>query len=244
MLVTDLLVESFPDILNAEFTAGMEEVLDKIEDGQEDWKKAMERFYQPFSADLERAEKEMRDVKGAGEPTDIACPKCEDGKMTIRWGRNGEFLACSNYPECKSTSNFTRDDQGNVIPQKEEEEATDEVCEKCGKPMQIRFSRYGKFLGCSGYPECKNIKKTGNPPLFPSASPVPTVMRVTSNKNVHDEERFSTVAVATQNAPLRYGIARLPNLVRSAKRRSSSRRPPNAPAPRGVVFAKNVIIKR
>jgi DNA topoisomerase-1 len=81
--------------------------------------------------------------------------------MTIRWGRNGEFLACSNYPECKSTSNFTRDDQGNVIPQKEEEEATDEVCEKCGKPMQIRFSRYGKFLGCSGYPECKNVKKTG-----------------------------------------------------------------------------------
>ena len=118
MLVTDLLVESFPDILNAEFTAGMEEVLDKIEDGQEDWKKAMERFYQPFSADLERAEKEMRDVKGVGEPTDIACPKCEDGKMTIRWGRNGEFLACSNYPECKSTSNFTRDDQGNVVPTK------------------------------------------------------------------------------------------------------------------------------
>ena len=161
MLVTDLLVESFPDILNAEFTAGMEEVLDKIEDGQEDWKKAMERFYQPFSADLERAEKEMRDVKGVGEPTDIACPKCEDGKMTIRWGRNGEFLACSNYPECKSTSNFTRDDQGNVVPQKEEEETTDEVCEKCGKPMQFRFSRYGKFLGCSGYPECKNVKKTG-----------------------------------------------------------------------------------
>jgi DNA topoisomerase I len=161
MLVTDLLVESFPDILNAEFTAGMEEVLDKIEEGQEDWKRAMERFYQPFSADLERAEKEMRDVKGTGEATDIACPKCEDGKMMIRWGRNGEFLACSNYPECKSTSNFTRDDQGKVIPQKEEEEATNEVCEQCGKPMQVRFSRYGKFLGCSGYPECKNIKKTG-----------------------------------------------------------------------------------
>jgi DNA topoisomerase-1 len=160
MLVTDLLVESFPDILNAEFTAGMEEVLDKIEDGQEDWQKAMERFYQPFSADLERAEKEMRDVKGTGELTDIACPKCEDGKMMIRWGRNGEFLACTNYPECKSTSNFTRDDLGNVVPQKEEE-AINEACEKCGKPMQMRFSRYGKFLGCSGYPECKNIKKTG-----------------------------------------------------------------------------------
>ena len=161
MLITDLLVGSFPDILNTEFTAGMEEVLDKIEDGQEDWKKALERFYTPFSADLERAEKEMRDVKGTGEPTDIACPKCADGKMQIRWGRNGEFLACANYPECKSTSNFIRDEHGQVLLQKEEQEATDETCEKCGKPMQVRFSRYGKFLGCSGYPECKNIKKMG-----------------------------------------------------------------------------------
>jgi DNA topoisomerase-1 len=161
MLITDLLVGSFPDILNAEFTAGMEEVLDKIEDGQEDWKKAMERFYTPFSADLERAEKEMRDVKGAGEPTDISCTKCADGKMLIRWGRNGEFLACSNYPECKSTSNFTRDEHGQVIPQTEDLEVTDETCEQCGKPMQVRFSRYGKFLGCSGYPECTNIKKMG-----------------------------------------------------------------------------------
>ncbi|NOT57422.1 MAG: type I DNA topoisomerase [Deltaproteobacteria bacterium] len=161
MMITDLLVGSFPDILNTEFTAGMEEVLDKIEDGQEDWKKALERFYTPFSADLERADKEMRDVKGAAEPTDIACPKCTDGKMQIRWGRNGEFLACANYPECKSTSNFTRDEEGQVVLQKEELEGADEACEKCGKPMQVRFSRYGKFLGCSGYPECKNIKKTG-----------------------------------------------------------------------------------
>jgi DNA topoisomerase I len=161
MLITDLLVGSFPDILNAEFTAGMEEVLDKIEDGQEDWKKAMERFYTPFSADLERAEKEMRDVKGAGEPTGIACTKCADGKMLIRWGRNGEFLACSNYPECKSTSNFTRDGHGQVVPQAEDQEVTDETCEQCGKPMQVRFSRYGKFLGCSGYPDCTNIKKMG-----------------------------------------------------------------------------------
>jgi DNA topoisomerase-1 len=163
MLVNDLLVESFPDVLNVEFTAGMEEVLDQIEDGQEDWRRAVERFYQPFSADLERADKEMRDVKGSGEPTDIACTECADGKMMIRWGRNGEFLACSNYPQCKSTSNFTRDEHGQVVPQKKEEVFTDETCEKCGKPMQVRFSRYGRFLGCSGYPECTNIRKPGKP---------------------------------------------------------------------------------
>ena len=159
MLVTDLLVESFPDILNVEFTAGMEEVLDQIEEGQEDWRRAVGRFYQPFCADLERAEKEMRDVKGAGEPTDIACEECADGKMTIRWGRNGEFLACSNYPQCKSTRNFTRDEQGQVTPLEKEQVLTDETCEKCGKPLQVRFGRYGKFLGCSGYPECTHIKK-------------------------------------------------------------------------------------
>ncbi|TMA60493.1 MAG: type I DNA topoisomerase [Deltaproteobacteria bacterium] len=159
MLVTDLLVGSFPDILNVEFTAGMEEVLDQIEEGQEDWRRAVGRFYLPFSADLERAEKEMRDVKGAGEPTDIACEECADGKMTIRWGRNGEFLACSNYPQCKSTRNFTRDEQGQVTPLEKEQVLTDETCEKCGKPLQVRFGRYGKFLGCSGYPECTHIKK-------------------------------------------------------------------------------------
>ena len=163
MLVTDLLVGSFPDILNVEFTAGMEEVLDQIEEGQEDWRRAVGRFYLPFSADLERAEKEMRDVKGAGEPTDIACEECADGKMTIRWGRNGEFLACSNYPQCKSTRNFTRDEQGQVTPLEKEQVLTDETCEKCGKPLQVRFGRYGKFLGCSGYPECTHIKKMGKP---------------------------------------------------------------------------------
>ena len=161
MLVTELLVESFPDILSAEFTAGMEETLDKIEDGTEDWKQAMGRFYEPFSASLEKADKEMRDVKGAGTPTDVDCGECADGKMMIKWGRNGEFLACANYPECKSTRNFTRDDQGQIVPQDKEETMTDEVCEECGKPMQVRFGRYGKFLGCSGYPECKTIKKVG-----------------------------------------------------------------------------------
>ncbi len=163
MLINDLLVGSFPDILNVEFTAGMEGVLDQIEDGQEDWRKAIERFYKPFSADLERADKEMRDVKGSGEATGLACDVCGDGEMMIKWGRNGEFLACSKYPECRSTRNFVRDDQGKIIALEKEQVLTDETCEKCGKPMQVRFGRYGKFLGCSGYPECTNVRKMGKP---------------------------------------------------------------------------------
>jgi DNA topoisomerase-1 len=154
MLVTDLLVDSFPDILNVEFTAGMEETLDGIEEGTQNWVEAMKRFYAPFKKDLERAETEMRNVKAEERPTDIRCDQCGE-TMVIRWGRQGEFLACRRYPECRSTKNFTRGENGEIEVSKAE--TTDEKCEKCGKPMLVRFGRYGKFLGCSGYPECKTI---------------------------------------------------------------------------------------
>jgi DNA topoisomerase-1 len=159
-LVTDLLVESFPDILNVEFTASMEDELDKIEDGKEKWTKAMKRFYTPFERDLKRAEKEMRDVKRQEVPTDIDCEKC-GAKMVIKWGRNGEFLACPQYPECKSTKNFKRDEDGTIQVAVEEE--VNEACELCGRPMLLRWGKFGKFLGCSGYPECKNIQPLEKP---------------------------------------------------------------------------------
>ena len=159
-LVTDLLVDSFPDILNVKFTAGMERVLDKVEEGKEDWKKAMTRFYASFSRDLKRAEVEMRDVKREETPTDIPCEKC-GALMVVKWGRNGEFLACPRYPECKSTKNFTRGPNGEI--QVVEEVEVDETCEECGRPMQIRWGKYGRFLGCTGYPECKNIRSLEKP---------------------------------------------------------------------------------
>src|SRR5438876_698394 len=159
-LVTDLLVESFPDVLNVEFTAGMVGDLDAIEEGREHWVAAMRRFWEPFSRDLEKAEVEMRDVKREERPTELVCEKC--GKpMVIKWGRRGEFLACSGYPEGKNTKNFTREEDGTIRPA--EAEITDEVCEKCGRPMQVRFGRYGKFLGCSGYPECSNMQPLHKP---------------------------------------------------------------------------------
>jgi len=159
-LVTDLLVESFPDILNVEFTAGMEDELDKIEDGKEKWTKAMKRFYTPFSRDLKKAEKEMRDVKRQEVPTDIDCDKC-GAKMVIKWGRNGEFLACPQYPECKNTKNFKRNENGEIEIAAEEE--VNETCEQCGRPMLLRWGKFGRFLGCSGYPECKNIQPLEKP---------------------------------------------------------------------------------
>jgi DNA topoisomerase I len=159
-LVTDLLVDSFPDILNVEFTAGMENVLDKVEEGKEDWKKAMKRFYVSFSRDLKKAETEMRDVKREEVPTEVPCEKC-GAMMVVKWGRNGQFLACPRYPDCKNTKNFTRGPNGDV--QVVEEVEVDETCEECGRPMQIRWGKYGRFLGCTGYPECKNMRSLEKP---------------------------------------------------------------------------------
>ncbi|HET8562807.1 MAG TPA: DNA topoisomerase, partial [Candidatus Binatia bacterium] len=159
-LVTDLLVDSFPDILNVEFTAGMEDELDRIEQGKEKWTKAMKRFYTPFARDLKKAEAEMRDVKRQEVPTDIPCDKCGT-MMVVKWGRNGEFLACPRYPECKNTKNFIRDDKGEIRVAEEAE--VNENCEVCGRPMQLRWGKYGRFLGCTGYPECTNIRPLEKP---------------------------------------------------------------------------------
>jgi len=160
-LVTDLLVGSFPDILNAEFTAGMEDELDAIEEGKEHWVDAIRRFYRSFKIDLDRAETEMPSVKGEGQKTDLTCEKCRS-PMVIKWGRQGEFLACSAYPECRNTMNFALDDSGKI--QIEKVVAHPDPCPKCGKEMIIRHGRFGKFLGCAGYPECRHIQSLAAPP--------------------------------------------------------------------------------
>lgn len=157
LLITELLVENFPDIINVEFTANMEGQLDDIELGKADWVKAMKAFYDNFSKALELAKVQMRDVKREEIPTDIVCEKCK-ANMVIKWGKMGEFLACPNYPECKNTSNFIRDESGKIEIVVEELELSDEVCPKCSKQMVVRRGRYGRFLACSDYPECKGTK--------------------------------------------------------------------------------------
>jgi DNA topoisomerase-1 len=163
-IVSDLLVEAFPDIIEAGFTAQMEGHLDLVEEGKEDWVTTLRRFYTPFQKRLSEAAKKMPMVKRKGLPTGIKC-ETDGGEMVIKWGRNGEFLACSNYPKCTNTKEFGRDEQGNVVVRESvAPAATDQVCDKCGKPMVRRRSRFGEFLGCSGYPECNGIKKlTGAP---------------------------------------------------------------------------------
>jgi DNA topoisomerase-1 len=149
MTVTDKLKPYFPEIMDVEFTAQMEDSLDKIEEGDQRWVDTVRAFYERFKPDLTRAEKEMPNEK-AGEETTETCPDC--GKpLLARRGRFGKFLACSAYPECRYTRNL---DGG----ERAEDQPTDETCPTCGKPMVIKHGRFGKFIACSGYPECKTTK--------------------------------------------------------------------------------------
>jgi DNA topoisomerase-1 len=157
-IVNDLLVQNFPDIFDVEFTAKMEENLDQVESQKLDFLQVLNGFYTPFSKDLDTASEEMLSVKGVGIPTDLKCPKC--GKpVRIKVGKNGHFLACTGYPDCTYSNDYIRDEKGIIQPEEQsEEEATDKVCDKCGQPMVIKRGRYGGFLACSGYPECKNTQ--------------------------------------------------------------------------------------
>ncbi|MCK4485912.1 MAG: type I DNA topoisomerase [Desulfobacterales bacterium] len=157
-IVNDLLMESFPDILNVDFTARMEDNLDKIEEGEIDAIAVLEGFYDSFKKDLERAAKEMRSVKGNGLAVDLDCPACGQ-PLRIKVGKNGPFLACSGYPNCKFTGNYTRNEKGQIeIEQPAAEQPTNEICEKCGNPMVQKQGRFGPFLACSAYPACKNTR--------------------------------------------------------------------------------------
>ena len=149
-LVTELLLKSFDDILDVEYTKALEESLDKIEDGDADYQGTIASFYKKFEKDLERAKKTMPNIKVKGLPSDETCDKCK-APMIIKVGRFGMFLACSAYPDCENTRELETTEPS------QDEEA--ENCENCGKPMVVKRGRFGQFLACSGYPDCKTTRK-------------------------------------------------------------------------------------
>jgi DNA topoisomerase-1 len=157
-IVNDLLVENFPDIVNVEFTARMEENLDRVESSEVESAKILSQFYGPFKKDLETASKDMLSVKGVGLPTGLDCPECRK-PLHVKVGKNGHFLACSGYPDCNYSRDYIRDERGKIQPvESKTEEVVDKVCEKCGSPMVVKRGRYGEFLACSAYPDCKNTQ--------------------------------------------------------------------------------------
>jgi DNA topoisomerase-1 len=150
-VVNDYLVANFPDILDAGFTARLEDNLDKVEEGSYGWVQVVEDVYQPFMKDLEQAAQAEGKVKPKDIETDQACEKC--GKpMVIRWGRHGRFMACSGYPECKNTKPLEGErPAAEPVP-------TEHVCPTCGAQMVQKSGRFGRFLACSKYPECKTTR--------------------------------------------------------------------------------------
>ncbi len=158
--VHDFLMKGFPELINVDFTSQLEEQLDEVEEGSKPWVTAVRDFYTPFTRELERA-KTIPGPKDIVEPpTNIPCEKC--GRMLeIKWGRNGKFLACPAYkddPPCKNTQNFEKLPDGTIKIVPKEEITTDQVCDKCASPMVVKTGRFGKFIACSAYPQCKTTK--------------------------------------------------------------------------------------
>jgi DNA topoisomerase-1 len=158
--VNDFLLKGFPDIVNVDFTSQLEEELDEVEEGNKPWIDAVRDFYNPFTADLEKAKSIPGPKDTVEPPTNIPCEKC-GRMMEIKWGRNGKFLACPGYkedPPCKNTQNFEKLPDGTIKIVPKQELTTDQVCEKCGSPMVVKTGRFGKFIACSAYPACKTTK--------------------------------------------------------------------------------------
>jgi DNA topoisomerase-1 len=158
--VNDFLLKGFPDVVNVDFTSQLEAELDEVEEGNKPWVDAVRDFYDPFTADLEKAKSIPGPKDTVEPPTDIPCEKC-GRMMEIKWGRNGKFLACPGYkddPPCKNTQNFEKLPDGTIKIIPKQELTTDQVCEKCGSPMVVKTGRFGKFIACSAYPECKTTK--------------------------------------------------------------------------------------
>ena len=156
-VVCTQLVEHFGKLMDVGFTAQMEENLDKVAEGQEQWVDLLRRFSEDFNPTLAAASKNMKSLKG-GMPANLPCPEC--GKdLLIKFGKAGAFLACSGYPECRYTSNFERLEDGTVeaVAQEKPQYEVVGVCPQCGKDLVIKKSRTGSsFIACTGYPDCKH----------------------------------------------------------------------------------------
>ena len=152
IVVCRMLIESFPNIMNVDFTAKVEELLDEIEEGGKKYKTVLKNFWKDFEVTLEKAKEEMKNLKKQNIPTGVKCTKCDDGEYFIKWGRNGQFFACSNYPDCNSTHDFKKDLDGNyhLLPKN----WFHDPCPTCGKKLEVKTGKYGRFVRCEDYPHC------------------------------------------------------------------------------------------
>ena len=162
LVVTDLLVENFRDIFDVQYTARLEEELDEIEEGKETWINALTEFYKRFAKDLRYAEKHMENIKRMEKPTDEKCERC-GSPLVIKWGKHGSFYACSSYDkENPDSCTFTKENPINLpdLDSADIQETTqEEYCENCGRVMVLKRGRFGQFMACTGYPDCKTTRR-------------------------------------------------------------------------------------
>ncbi|HEX7423825.1 MAG TPA: type I DNA topoisomerase [Terriglobales bacterium] len=190
LVVTDLLVENFKDIFDFQYTARLEEELDEIEEGKQTGNDALTEFYQKFAKDLRYAEKHMENIKRMEKPTDEKCELC-GAPLVIKWGKHGSFYACSTYDkENPDTCKFTKENPIN-LPDLDsadmQETAQEEYCENCGRVMVLKRGRFGQFMACTGYPDCK------------------TTRRLDQGKKVPDIPLDETCPLCKRNLILRHG---------------------------------------
>ncbi len=154
LIVNDFLVKHFSDIVDYQFTAHMEEKLDDVADGKHEWQPVIKDFFEPFIKNIEVKKKEVKKEDLITETTDEKCDKCK-ADMMVKLGRNGKFLSCSKYPDCKNAKPMKEDAEKEAALAKEYK---DEKCDKCGEAMMIKNGRFGEFLACSAYPKCKSTR--------------------------------------------------------------------------------------
>ncbi len=155
-VVNRFLTEHFTKYVDYGFTANLEDDLDAVARGEKDWIPLMNDFWRPFTLLISEKESKVQRSDVTQESLDEACPEC-GGRLSIRLGRNGRFIGCTNYPECSYTRNLGEEAAA------EPETVEGRVCPKCAAPLVIKTGRYGKFLGCSGYPACKHIEPLEKP---------------------------------------------------------------------------------
>lgn len=157
ILVSDLLVEHFPKVVDYEFTAKMENELDDIAENKKEWQPVVKEFYEPFAINLKEKEKELDKKEITHEKTNEKCPDCK-ASLILKIGRYGKFYACSKYPDCKFTKPYLEGDLGKKEAKKIEKEVEKKKCPKCKADLILREGKFGTFLGCEKYPKCKHTE--------------------------------------------------------------------------------------
>ena len=188
--VNRILIQNFPKLFNVKFTADMEENLDEIETGSKHFLQVAQEFYSSFKKALDDAHLRKDEIKDSlQEETKEKCPQC-GRDLIIRWGRNGKFIACTGYPECKYTKPL------------EAPEEVDQVCQICGKKMIVKFGRFGRFLACSGYPECKNTQPYSIGVTCPEDGGLVVEKRSRRGKTFYGCSNYPNCKFATWNRPV------------------------------------------